>query len=239
MSAIQRIARQSLLTFRNSDKTAFTSNMEVLRSMVSAMTASDVNVAVPSPEIQVETSKVLRTPVSHINIYECPHFTIGIFIVRKGMSMPLHDHPGMTGLLKVLYGSIKLQAYDNCPGAELPPGANLKRKPIRVRKYSPLIVGADCACQVLSGDEGCFHSIQAHGGEAAFLDILAPPYSDSRDCSYYREWTPVKTAETDNIENGHSSDEEDEMGWLVKVPQPVDFFCDSLPYTGPPISLEL
>eukprot|EP01138_Halocafeteria_seosinensis_P011286 gb/GECG01011528.1/.p1 GENE.gb/GECG01011528.1/~~gb/GECG01011528.1/.p1 ORF type:complete len:327 (+),score=34.90 gb/GECG01011528.1/:1-981(+) len=40
--------------------------------------------------------------------------TMGIFILPPGTSLPLHDHPGMCVVSKVLYGSLHLRTYDLC-----------------------------------------------------------------------------------------------------------------------------
>ena len=42
-------------------------------------------------------------PVTFINVYESNIFTLGIFIIRKGNSLPLHDHPGMFGVWYVKF----------------------------------------------------------------------------------------------------------------------------------------
>ena len=61
--------------------------------------ASDINLHESSAALRkTEASKVFGAPVSYINIFECSYFTLGVFILKSGVSVPLHDHPGMYGL---------------------------------------------------------------------------------------------------------------------------------------------
>jgi predicted metal-dependent enzyme (double-stranded beta helix superfamily) len=50
--------------------------------------------------------------IEFVDVLDTPTFTIGIFILPKGRSLPLHDHPGMTVLSKVLYGSLLVSRFD-------------------------------------------------------------------------------------------------------------------------------
>ena len=64
---------------------------------MNTLKASDINLDVPEKPVQND-SKIFGAPVSYINIYESKYFTVGVFILRNGVSIPLHDHPGMHGI---------------------------------------------------------------------------------------------------------------------------------------------
>lgn len=42
-----------------------------------------------------------EAPVTYMMIYEDSDVHICIFILKNGVSLPLHDHPNMVGILKV------------------------------------------------------------------------------------------------------------------------------------------
>lgn len=46
-----------------------------------------------------------------MQIYEDLDVTICVFILKRGVRLPLHDHPGMCGLLKVGVGVRLLDGY--------------------------------------------------------------------------------------------------------------------------------
>ena len=57
----------------------------------------DINLEQPTTESH-KNSKVFGAPVSYIKILESKYFTLGVFILKNGVSIPLHDHPGMHGI---------------------------------------------------------------------------------------------------------------------------------------------
>lgn len=228
---IQRLTKLASTTFSrlNSAEGFHLDRLAQLRSAFNEITAADVNF---DPDAIKERDRVRRNraPVSYIHLWEDERFSMGIFIVKSGGRLPLHDHPGMFGLLKVIHGTMKVTSLSEVQHAGSPPreiGQGLPRwqvplvKSVRMENEGILSVGQDC-CQ-LTPSNGNFHEITAVSDMAAFVDILAPPYEQSgaRDCHYYSE-LPASIANMSK-----------EVRWIIRVPQPEDFWCDSVDYTGP------
>jgi hypothetical protein len=99
------------------------------------------------------------------------------------------------------------------------------------RRETLRAVSASGDCAVLTPTQHNLHEIRNCGAtSAAFLDVLAPPYSkkedhdegERRDCFFFQ---PVASA-------AQGSD----LYWLKEVQAPKDYFCDSEPYQGPTIN---
>jgi quercetin dioxygenase-like cupin family protein len=62
-----------------------------------------------------ETSSLnLRAPTNNLEYYcisESADYTIAVFILKKGETMPIHDHPLMTVFTKVLKGEALISTY--------------------------------------------------------------------------------------------------------------------------------
>jgi len=51
--------------------------------------------------------------VRYLHVSEVPHrYSVGIFVFPPNAEIPLHDHPDMVVLSRVLYGELQVQSYD-------------------------------------------------------------------------------------------------------------------------------
>lgn len=250
---IQRIARQAYDTFKGFDATAvgdeqFVAKQGELLALVTAVRAADLNIE-PRKRAAGGGSPADTTtpPVTYMHICETDEFSMGVFLLKRGASIPLHDHPGMHGMLKVLYGKTRITCFDRLdrsslsgapagePSSSPPPYQNgsLRRSVLRsTGEYTEH--SGPC---VLTPYRDNLHRIDAVDGPTAFLDILAPPYEpdDGRDCHYYKvvpeEAREAGGAQTE-IPTGHGS-----YVWLMEIPQPSVFSCGPEPYPGPGVCL--
>lgn len=238
---IQRIGRQALATFVAGDTAAFPSNFERLKTLLDSVTAEDIKLVLP----EKSNGSYSRAPATHVSIFECPIFTLAVFILKKGCSIPLHDHPGMFGLCKVVHGQISVESYDIQSETILngkmeglsrnPIRSQLKRRLIRCKKTEQTFNEDSGSC-VLTPTSGNHHTIHnTSTGPSAFVDILAPPYAQEqgRDCTYFKECDPSAVTQNPGIQlDGTDS-------WILEIPAPREFYCDTQPYSGPLVNLQV
>ncbi|XP_022189600.1 2-aminoethanethiol dioxygenase-like [Nilaparvata lugens] len=115
---IEAVKRQALSTFsKNCSSVYFEENLSKLRLLASKLTSSDVELDKSLllnsdlPNTNIKSSKSRLAPVTYIEVFENPDITIGIFILKSGARLPLHDHPLMYGILKVIHGKVRIHSY--------------------------------------------------------------------------------------------------------------------------------
>lgn len=70
------------------------------------------HLAHPAHALPPLTTCTRRGKVSYMHIYEDGDLTLGVFLLPAGACIPLHNHPGMTVVSRLLFGSLHIKAYD-------------------------------------------------------------------------------------------------------------------------------
>lgn len=158
----------------------------------------------------------MKAPCTFISICETSSFTMSVFILRQSYTMPLHDHPQMRGLLKVLSGRLKIQSFSRLPGTS----------DILVTQEEPQILDKFSKTSTLDESMYNYHEISAFDDEpAAFFDVLSPPYSStdegSRHCHFYKKLFMV------------DSTSEKKIIKLERIECPDHYYCDNVLYDKP------
>ncbi|CAD6224579.1 unnamed protein product [Miscanthus lutarioriparius] len=162
------------------------------------------------------------TRITYVHIHECDDFSIGVFCFPAGATLPLHDHPQMAVLSKLLYGSMRVSSYDWVTAPCSGPRKGGLAKVVAVDELRE----APCKASVLfprSG--GNIHALTAVT-PCALLDVLAPPYAEDlgRPSTYFCD-TPIPALPGFAV--------------LEEVRLPEDFRVVSAPYVGPELAVDM
>ncbi|XP_024519529.1 plant cysteine oxidase 4-like [Selaginella moellendorffii] len=136
--------------------------------------------------------------ITYLHLYECNKFSMGIFCLPQSAALPLHNHPGMTVLSKLIYGSMHVKSYDWVDPSDHT-ASSTPRLAMPVKDH---VLVAPCDTAVLYPTSGGnIHSFTAVTS-CAVLDVLAPPYHTTagRPCVYYRLAAATSPEATDSAE---------------------------------------
>ncbi|KAM9365834.1 2-aminoethanethiol dioxygenase-like isoform 1-T2 [Pholidichthys leucotaenia] len=233
-SIVQRIARQALLTFRRPPRigdaasASFTDNLSQLQDLMTEVRAADLRLEPRRANLGAPQPHHCVPPVTYMHICETDEFSMGVFLLKSGASIPLHDHPDMHGVLRVMYGTVRISCFDRLEGDPRAPAQVGALRRCLFRSTGEFT--EESGPCLLSPGRDNLHQIDAVGGPAAFMDILAPPYDqdEGRDCHYYKV---LPAAEVRNSGQGK------EEVWLMEISQPAEFWCGGEPYPGPEVRL--
>lgn len=145
-----------------------------------------------------------------MNIVNSNEFDMSVFIIPKGRQLPLHDHPSMVVLSKVIVGELNVRCFSP---------ENLNRRGHTSAGKASLISSSmrtsNNAAWMLTPVLGNVHELKADETTIVF-DVLMPPYLEpERPCNFYRS---VK----------------DENGWALEniSPPPNRLLPSVVPYNG-------
>jgi hypothetical protein len=116
-----------------------------------------------------------------MNIVNSKEFDIQVFVIPKGKQLPLHDHPSMIVLSKLVSGTLKVRSFS--------PESSNKNHETSAGKASLTVsttrTSSDAAW-LLSAEENNVHELIANETSIVF-DVLLPPYVEpDRPCNFYK-----------------------------------------------------
>ena len=107
------------------------------------------------------------------------HINGGILSIERERPVPLHDHPGASGMVRIISGAAEIWQYD-VVASSAGPDAN---KITELKRVSHRILRpGDTA--VLTPDTGNIHALRAVSEQCSMLDFFIPPYQRSRRSWY-------------------------------------------------------
>nr|TKW33574.1 hypothetical protein SEVIR_2G247100v2 [Setaria viridis] len=161
------------------------------------------------------------TRITYVHIHECEDFSMGVFCFPAGATLPLHDHPRMVVLSKLLYGSMRQFLRLGHRAALRHKEGRFSQGCCRGRPAGGAVQGVGAVPR--SG--GNIHTLTAVT-PCALLDVHAPPYAEDlgRSSTYFSDM-PVPALP------GYAVLEEAEL--------PEDFRVVGAPYVGPELLVDV
>lgn len=257
-SLIQKVVHCARETFKRTTtkpykmvkaKEEFLEAITELQRLVNLLTAADLglqysHVLNSVTEQGDRRSSLTNSNITYIDVFENRDVTIGIFILHPNGKIPLHNHPDMYGVVKCLEGDIELTSYSQLnpiEGAKVKiPGAINRSHDLEdldqgllfpVRRSDGTILNPNSKCSCLTPEVRNYHELNTvpGSGPAAFIDILAPPYTtedsvdesdDHRDCDFFQVDDTLAVCDPD-------------IAWLRWIQPPQDYSCSYEQYRGP------
>jgi hypothetical protein len=134
-------------------------------------------------------------PIETYTITSNPLFTISLFVLSSSAHLPIHDHPSMRVITKLLMGSLRIQSYTLPPTSDSGSDSTASSSdegpcPALVDVTDLTIVeggggGSGKSLKTIGKGSPNLHSLHPLSETVVFLDIQSPPYSDEQSCTYY------------------------------------------------------
>jgi len=124
-----------------------------------------------------------------------PNFNVGIFLIPKGNCIPLHNHPNIFVISKVIWGSVIINSFDKKiendeNNINIFNHNNSNSEYIfKVEENEKINLTAnDNQIGVLTPNKNNIHEVIANE-DSAFFDIIIPAYDEgqNRPCDYYEK----------------------------------------------------
>ena len=111
---IEKVVQLAIATFsKKTPQETAKKNLDLLIAQTNKLTNLDVgldhcSVFHSSPP---RDRAATPAPVTYIPVVENQHISMGIFVIREGQNIPLHDHPNMHGVIKCIAGKLNITSF--------------------------------------------------------------------------------------------------------------------------------
>lgn len=227
---IDVIVQRALRTFKNSFRKlqeCSLSDLNDLKLLADDINSNDIEKlqGILRPYELKEFLTVKKRTQDYFPVYEDDVITVGVFLLTTGSKLPIHDHPNMYGIIKILEGIVKITSYSL---VEVDTSIRTKstsmfyNHPLKVIKHPAITLSSSDKSCLLTPTDKNIHEVESVEGPAAFLDILSPPYDygdsgEARSCHYFQELVPEMLHKMDLEDNFTVTDS---YLRLIQVPSP-------------------
>jgi hypothetical protein len=174
------------------------------RTKLMEMTLGDV-----CPSISELTKACPEGQMYAISLRQTESFSLGVLVLGRGAELPLHDHPAMAAVSKILLGDLERISFDlvdrkhQFPSSALPP-EDIEEISLPQAAIEAIFQANDRLLQddlfdltPTRGNLHCFRALDT----TVILDVLTPNYDDKlRNCNYYQ--VVGKASPTDEVRVG-------------------------------------
>ncbi|CDW56744.1 DUF1637 domain containing protein [Trichuris trichiura] len=232
MSLIQKIAQKAADIVRMCCYS--TADIAELQRLVSTVRAEDLKY---NAELALDFSRSFHSfwpkftektpPCVYTEVYSDDLMNLCIFCLPAGSEIPLHDHPGMYGLLKVIDGSCLVESFTSVEKAF---DDSTSQDAVQVRIHEPVLLCSSDPASLFTPTIRNYHRVSSPDRPTAFFDVLFPPYkSPNRDCHYF--------SLTTRCPSGGLSCDEQSFGFLLPC-APKSYRCEVYAYEGERVVLD-
>lgn len=107
----------------------------------------------------------------------------GILNISRNQMVQLHDHPGATGLVRIISGEAEVWQFDEMPAKKASQNDEARESHVELFLVSHRILKpGDMA--VLTPEKGNIHALISVTNECSMLDFFIPPYKQSQRSWY-------------------------------------------------------
>ena len=161
--------------------------------------------------------------VTYLRLHAEEDFTVGAFVFDRGQTIPLHNHPGMTVLMRCLFGETRVKAYDFVDDA---PRLSTATRTSSGGGNTKRASASDEVCRrrtarerrrefCIRGGRTCTRCRRCRRARCSRCKRRRTEWDEGRDCHYFE-------LVRDGAETGENS-------ILREIAPPPDFVCGTFP----------